>query len=72
MHTMTESSMNPFSFNPENKPRTYSDLEIAMLRDLGYTQISSSPIPEPAQAGVLFGLATLGFALSPRRRPKAG
>jgi hypothetical protein len=68
--TMTESLMNPFSLNPETEPRAYSDLEIAMLRDLGYTQISYAPIPEPAHAGVLAGLAILGFAFRPRRRAR--
>ncbi len=63
--------MNPFSLNPEDEPRGYSDLEIAMLKDFGYTQINSSPIPEPAQAGVLVGLVTLGLAVLPRRRARA-
>jgi hypothetical protein len=66
---MAESLMNPFSFNPENAPLAYSDLEIAILKDLGYTQISATAIPEPAQAGLLVGLATLGLVLLPRRRP---
>ena len=40
--------------------RTFSNIELAILRDLGYTQISQIvPIPEPATAM----LALLGFAV---------
>ncbi len=69
--TGIQNMMDPFSLNPENEPLGYSALEIAMLKDLGYTQINSSAIPEPAQAGVLAGLVTLCLAVLPRRRARA-
>ena len=69
--TKTQNKMDPFSINPEIDPLGYSDLKIAMLKDLGYTQINLIAIPEPAQAGVLAGIVTLGLPLLRGSRARA-
>ncbi|WP_426369501.1 PEP-CTERM sorting domain-containing protein [Pseudocolwellia sp. HL-MZ7] len=51
-------------FGPET--RTYSDIDVAILTDLGYTRVAAASVPEPGTIGL--GLIALVSGLIVRRR----
>ncbi|MFG0264094.1 MAG: hypothetical protein ACF8AM_02955 [Rhodopirellula sp. JB055] len=66
-HIVSANSVMQYSIAPNVLRRTYSDIEIGILQDIGYVNASATAVPEPTSSGLAFVLMIGLFA---RRQSK--